>query len=119
MFASERDEGGAGDAGDGTGGGEADHGQGPEGDLEQRFSMLGHTEDAADDGVERPYTFGQFAALGVLDRVAEAVAGAFATEVGRGGDTRGDGASVQGFARVSAVALPTSSAPVQVVLGNP
>ncbi len=59
--------------------------------LSRGVGALGHTVDAADDGVERLGIHGQFAALGLLDRVAEAAASVLVAEVGQGGDIQGGG----------------------------
>lgn len=74
MIQLEQDEGGSGDPGDAAGV-EADPAQGLEGDLGQGLGPLGDRIDALDDRVERLLFVAEFAALGPLGRVAEAVTG--------------------------------------------
>lgn len=90
-----QDEGGAGDPGDGRRV-EADPEQGLAGDLQQCVGTFGEGVDAAHHGVERLVGLGKFAALGLLDRVAEAICGVLVAEVGQGGDAEGVGDPVQG-----------------------
>jgi hypothetical protein len=52
--------------------------------------------DAPEDLVERLLVLGEFAALGLLDRVAEAGADVLVAEVGQGGGAQGGGESVEG-----------------------
>ncbi|GHF00752.1 hypothetical protein GCM10014715_66170 [Streptomyces spiralis] len=52
--------------------------------------------DAPEHGVERLLGLGEFTALGLLDRVAEAGPGVLVAEVGQGGDAQGGGEPVQG-----------------------
>lgn len=94
MLDLEQDEGGAGDAGDG-GGVQADPAQCLEGDLEQGVRAFGDAVDAADHLVERLLVFGEFAALGFLDRVAEAGPGVLVAQVGQGGQVQGGGEPVE------------------------
>lgn len=70
MFELEQDEGGAGDPGDGSRD-EADPAQGLEGDLEQGVGAFGDAVGAPDDLVECLLVLGEFAALGLLDRVTK------------------------------------------------
>ncbi len=95
MFELEQDEGGSGDAGDGSGV-EADPAQGLAGDLRQGVGPLGNGVNASDHCGERLLGLGEFAALGLLDRVAQAVCGVLVAEVGQGGDAQGDSKPVQG-----------------------
>lgn len=87
MFQLEEDEGGSGDAGDGRRV-EADPAEGLEGDLQQGAGAFGHAVHAADRRVERLVFLGEFATLGLLDRVTEAAADVLVTEVGQVGAPR-------------------------------
>lgn len=93
MLELEQDEGGSGDAGDGCGV-EADPAQGLESDLQQGVGTFGDSVDASDHGVERLVGLGEFTALGLLDRVAEAGPGVLVAEVGQGRDAQGGGEPV-------------------------
>jgi len=95
VFELEQDEGGSGDASDGRGV-ESDPAQGPEGDLQQGVGPLGDSVHTPDHGVERLVGFGEFTALGLLDRVAKAVCDVLIAEVGQGGDAQGGGEPVEG-----------------------
>lgn len=53
--------------------------------------------DAPDHGVERLVGLGEFTALGLLDRVAEAVSCVLVAEVGQGQDAQGDSEPFQGL----------------------
>jgi hypothetical protein len=95
VFQLEEDESGSGDPGDAAGV-EADPAQSFERDFEQGVRTFGDAVDAANHLVERLLFEVEFAALGLLDGVAEARAGVLVPEVGQRGDVQCGGEPVQG-----------------------
>ncbi len=91
----EQGEGCSGDLRDAAGV-EADPAQSLEGGLERRVGAFAHAVDTPDDLVVGLLGLDQYAARGLLDRVAKAVAGVLVAEVDRGRDAQLGGEGVQG-----------------------
>jgi hypothetical protein len=94
-----------------------------EDDLEQGVGPLGDRMDASDGRVERLLCAVEFASLGLLDRVTEAVVGVLVAEVGQGENVQGGGEPVEGvdkpWVRAQVVSCPRPGRTGETQIGQP